>query len=238
MGRANVNSAANTGAPCEDGTICRDCHLGGNFGPISESVTLVDQITGLESTDYVPGMRYDVTISVIPTRSSSRYGFQATVLDTNHLEAGTWMNPSNSVQISTANIDCHSGTRTYVEHALPNFTRNFRMEWQAPSCDIGPITFYTIGNAVNFDQSTSGDFGGTGNSHTYLAGLLPNMVAVDSSNIPSGSYLAEQEITLTGAIVDSNKVLTGANQQTILIPTFEVEEGAELTTYNTDCIEE
>ena len=77
MGRANVNSAANTGAPCEDGTICRDCHLGGNFGPISESVTLVDQITGLESTDYVPGMRYDVTISVIPTGAWSRYGFLA-----------------------------------------------------------------------------------------------------------------------------------------------------------------
>lgn len=235
-GRANNSDAGNTGAPCEDGLVCSSCHFGGGLGPTTEEFKLIDPITSQEVFNYAPGKLYNAEIKVVPIGVFSRYGFQATALDTSNLEAGTWTNESSSVQISEAGILCGSGRRTYVEHTAPFFLSTFKIDWLAPNCDIGPVTFYFIGNAVNNDSSTSGDRGGSGSSTTYSA-QYPQIIAIDSSDIPPGAYLSGGYISIKGNIINNNQVILGAVDSTVVIGDFEVSLGSEYINYTDNCIE-
>ena len=235
-GRATVSDAGNTGAPCEDGLVCGNCHLGGPYGPVNQTFRLIDPLTDQEQTTYAPGKRYNVEITVVPSLNASRYGFQATVLDTANTDAGTWMNPANSVQIATATVFCGPpSTRTYIEHVLPNFTRTFRIDWEAPGCDIGDITFYYISNAVNNDSSTSGDVASNPGS-TTISFDRPEQITIDSSSIPGGNYIAGGQILVAGSVMDSNIVLLAAPDSIRVMDTLTIVQGSELTVLNADCL--
>ena len=234
-GRANMSDAGNTGAPCEDGQTCGSCHLGGIYGPVTEEFKLIDPFTSLEVNNYQPGKTYNVEVTVIPSLNAPRYGFQATALDTNNLDAGTWMNPSNVVQIAQANVSCGTGTRTYIEHLIPNFTKTFRVDWQAPTCDIGDVTFYYIGNAVNNNQENSFDVAGPGSSTVYPP-MVPQLIVIDSSNIPSGIFIASSGISITGAVIDSNEITLAASDSLLINDTLNVLRGSLLIMQNDTCI--
>lgn len=233
-GRANTSDAGNTGAPCEDGVTCGNCHFGGPYGPVDQSFKLIDPITQQEQISYAPGKLYNVEITVEPALNASRYGFQATALDTANRNAGTWLNPANSVQISSALIFCEPGSRTYIEHVLPNFIRTFRIDWEAPSCAIGDITFYYVSNAVNNDGSTSGDVASLPKT-TVIPANLPDQLSIDSSSIPSGNFIAGQSISITGGIRDSNMVTLAAPDSILVSDTLKIMLGSRMTVLNTNC---
>ncbi len=240
-GRATISSAGNTGAPCEDGLICRSCHLGGAFGPTTEEFKLLDPSSGIEVMSYAPGRRYnaEITVSTNIPGGASAYGFQATALDNEFKNAGYWTNPSNAVQIGTADIQCNdeaSETRTYIEHTGAVPIRTFRVDWQAPSCDIGDISFYYIGNAVNRNSSTSGDVGGTGSSRIYPSDL-ESMISIDQPIITSGIYIADEQIKISSNISDNSEVILAASDAIILLPDMQLSVGSTLCIINDNCLE-
>ena len=235
IGRAEFADAGNTGAPWEDGLVCGNCHLGGPYGPVDQSLTLKDPISGQEVNAYMPGKVYDVEITVLPTINPSRYGFQATVLGPDTLNAGIWQNPSNAVQIDSATLNGHPSRRAYVEQQFPGFSPTFRVEWRAPLCDIGPVTFYFIGNAVNNNQSTSGDVGGFGSSRTYQSDI-PSFISIDTTDIVGGFYLAEDSISIKGNILQGNHVILGSTLGTNSYG-LEIDSSSILEVLLTTCIE-
>ena len=235
-GRANFSNTGNTGAPCEGGQVCQSCHLGGFYAPVTEDFRLIDPLTQLVVSEYIPGKLYNVEIEIMASGFPSAYGFQATVLDTNHVVAGSWTNIPSNIQISEANVSCGEGNRKYIEHTTPFFLSTFQLDWQAPTCNIGPITFYYIGNAVNNDMSTSGDTGGTGNSTTFN-GFLPQTLVLDSTEIPGGYYLAQEYVSITGAFQDSALVVLGTLDSILFYQETEVLQGVDLSIFMENCLE-
>lgn len=240
-GRANIASDGNTGAPCEDGLVCGDCHLGGTFGPTTEEFKLIDPISGIEVNRYQPDKLYNVEVTVltaIPGGASS-YGFQATALDTDNNDVGSWLNPSNAVQISSADIQCdgeQSSLRTYVEHVAAVPLNTFNVDWKAPSCDIGDISFYYIGNAVNRDGSTSGDVGGTGSSRTYSSSA-EEVITIDESISSDTSLLANAYINISSMISNNSNVVLSASDSVNFFPNLEVSSGSTLCIIQNSCPE-
>ncbi len=239
-GRGNVASAGNTGAPCEDGLVCRNCHLGGSFGLTTEEFKLIDPMSGLEVTSYQPGKLYNAEVKVNTTNGgASAYGFQATSLDTAHKDVGTWLNPSNAVQINTADIQCEGephSLRTYIEHVAAVPISRFRVDWQAPPCDEGEISFYFIGNAVNNNGSTSGDVGGTGSSRSYNSSI-EEVITLDQPIATDTSIMASAYINLSSVISDDSDVILTASDSINILPQMEISAGSTLCIFHNTCLE-
>lgn len=178
-GRAGQANAGNTGAPGENGTVCGNCHSANSFGTCTETVTFTDLSTGAVSTTYTPGNTYQVTLTVNTTGATAPFfGFQMTDLKSDNTNAGTWSNVGSNVQLETVNS---LGGRAYVEHGGGSSPSNtFTMNWTAPSTDVGAITFYHVGNAVNGTGTTGGDSGSMG-ATTVLQAAAPS-----SCEVPTG----------------------------------------------------
>jgi len=160
-GRADSQNWGNTGAPGDQNLAngsprtCISCHGGNDFN-VDLGINLTGQNGALLTDTYIPGETYnvDVTINSAGGNTPSAYGFQILALtDADEQEVNTWSNPSTNAKIALA---ANTG-RTYVEHDNPSTENTFSMEWTAPEAGAGSITFYSCGNGVNSNGSTSGD---------------------------------------------------------------------------------
>ncbi len=160
-GRADSQNWGNTGAPGDQNLAngeprtCISCHGGTSF-TVDLDISLEDQGGNVIVDQYIPGETYNMSVTINSTGANtpSRYGFQILALtDDNEQEASTWANPSANSKIALA---ANTG-RTYVEHNNPSTDNTFTMEWTAPESGNGSITFYSCGNGVNGNGSTSGD---------------------------------------------------------------------------------
>ncbi|MFK7946187.1 MAG: choice-of-anchor V domain-containing protein [Saprospiraceae bacterium] len=149
-GRAGGGQGATT-APGE-GTVCTTCHNGGSFGA-SVDVILKDKASGAEVTEYMPGVTYDVEVSIGTSTTPSGYGFQVLALqNSDNSSISTW---ANNITANTR-LTTNSG-RQYFEQADIATTNIFEAEWTAPVAGTGSVTFYAAGNAVDGSGSTAGD---------------------------------------------------------------------------------
>lgn len=150
-GRAGIGNAGATTAPNE-GTVCTTCHTGGNFGA-SVDVKLKDKVSGAEVMEYMPGVTYDVEVSIGTSTTPAGYGFQVLALqDSDNSSVSSWANNlTANTRISTA------GGRQYFEQLGVAANNTFEAEWTAPASGSGNVTFYAVGNAVNNNSQTSGD---------------------------------------------------------------------------------
>ena len=224
-GPANRTGNGYTGAPGENGTVCANCHLFGAYSEPQTVLTLKDAITGVIQQSYKPGREYNVSLQVnsfkIGNGSNPRYGMQITALDESNMDIGLWSVPSNNAQISYAEVSNTTQLRAYLEHNMPSFTKTFSARWKAPLCSTDTITFYHIGNAVNFDGSQSGDRGGNGDS-TKLFPDLETYLAFSQQDTLSGTYYAHDSISISSIIQDSVDVFLFSDEIT-LRDSFEVE---------------
>jgi len=109
---------------------------------------------------YTPGQSY--VINVIVERSGLNLfglGFEALAAD--GANVGTFT-ITNTAQMTTKVATVSGNSRTSVVHKLNGGasanTHTFTFTWNAPSTDIGAITFYVAGNAANSSGTTAGDF--------------------------------------------------------------------------------
>lgn len=139
-----------TKAPGESGFDCGACHSGGNF---NTSITLhVKDSSGNIVTQYEPDKTYQLEVMVTGQNNAKSYGFQMVALsDSDNKDQGRWTNLGTNVK--TQNML----QRKYILQSNPRQDGIFTATWQAPPTDLGSVSFYFSGLAVNLNGSNTGD---------------------------------------------------------------------------------
>lgn len=139
-----------TKAPGESGLNCGACHSGGNFSPTIQ-LTLKDS-SGNQVTQYEVNKKYQAEVKVTGQNSAKSYGFQMVALsDADNKDQGKWTNLGTNVKTQTLL------QRKYLVQSNPRQDGTFTVTWQAPETNIGSVSFYMSGLAVNSNGSDSGD---------------------------------------------------------------------------------
>lgn len=134
-----------TGAPGEN--TCYFCHVSNmdNTGPGSITATFSG------GSGYVANGNYTITVT-ITNSAIPKYGFQMSSLrNSNNTRAGTFTPIADTDTFLVAG-------RHYIEHSTGSTTGTWVIPWQAPSANVGDITFYATGVAAMFPTGTPGDF--------------------------------------------------------------------------------
>ena len=141
-----------TGAPNEGTCADANCHAGNDLNASDGSLMLTIPET------YQPNQVYEIIVNLART-GQSRWGFEMTALDGNGESAGSFEAADvTNTQLKDAN------SKQYIMHTAAgsaqgtNDENQWTLKWTAPDADIGPITFYTAGNAANGDFTPAGDY--------------------------------------------------------------------------------
>jgi hypothetical protein len=136
-----------TGSPGSSGN-CSGCHGGGNYGgTLKVGITEVGDTTFLSF--YTPGKVYDM--HVISGGTSTKKGFQATVLTPSNAAAGTI-----SAVPSGTSLDIAGGKSIWGQTS-PSSSGVWKSTWTAPSAGIGTITIYGATVVSNANGANSND---------------------------------------------------------------------------------
>jgi hypothetical protein len=150
---------AATNAPGEGACQTGRCHVQYqlNSGPGTLNATGIPNI-------YQLGEKYPIAIS-LRQESQKRWGFQLTVLDSAHQPAGDLILSDEQLTQKKTEVMADKSERQYVEHTVegtyPGIKTGpvtWKVIWQAPSKDAGPVFFYTAANAANSNKKPWGDY--------------------------------------------------------------------------------
>jgi hypothetical protein len=149
----NKSSSGITGQNGSPGEgTCSGCHAGGS----TSTTVSINAVPAFTNNEYVQGQTYTITISVTGT-GYPKFGFTSEILFTpNNTNAGTMANPGAGVILANG----PSGRKNAI-HNTPKTgagTANFTYEWTAPTNGANTIRIYAVGNCVNGDGFSSGDF--------------------------------------------------------------------------------
>lgn len=147
---SGVPPAKRTGAPGDAGTCSNTagCHINPSFAG-GTSVNLL--ITGNPAT-YIPGQNYSLKVTNSDfTFPGCKYGFEMTVLTASGAMAGVFSAPTLSTTITT------DAGKQYISHQNATTSNEWSFNWQAPTTDLGCLTFYMTSVAANCNGSSSGD---------------------------------------------------------------------------------
>ncbi len=157
-GAGNRTGSAGTTGNCSTG----GCHSA-NSANTTLSVSLVDGSTPVTNGTYIPGHTYHVIVAGgTATAALPRFGFQLSTVRASNTstQAGSFaLAGATQIAIRT------SGSLQLVEHtqAIPgtgsgnSWTYSKQFDWTAPVAGAGQVKFYLSLNAVNFNNSESGD---------------------------------------------------------------------------------
>lgn len=232
------NQPGLTGAPGESN--CTQCHAGTTQDGTSENTfSLLDE-TLTPVTGYVPGGTYTANLQMVS--NPVKKGFSAVVLDNLDLNAGSFVGDGIG---GTQNFSNLAATREYVSHTTTSstFGTNWYWTWNAPSVDVGDVTFYIASNKTNDNGATSGDIiylsqhiiGSTANisensaiESNFEAGYSPNenklFISFNSYSVDN-IYL--NVVDMTGKSVftyDMGESILGENEESIVLPS-DIENG-------------
>ena len=140
-----------TGAPFNKGLTCAKsgCHSGGAFG--AAITTQLLNAANVAVTSYSPGQPYTLKISMTKTTGTPGYGFQTTCATAANVGVNSWGTPPAGTHAKTKT------GHTYIEHSKALKSGVILLSWTAPAKGTGSVTFYSSGNEVNGNGSTSGD---------------------------------------------------------------------------------
>ncbi len=141
-----------TGGPNELTCATAGCHLGKSLNSAGGSLVLTVPET------YMPGMVYDIIVE-LRRSGQSKWGFEMTALNSKNDRAGTFSKIDGNTQTSGEDTD-----RQYIKHTFAGNangkqnSNSWRFKWTAPDSNVGPITFYTAGNASNGNFNPADDY--------------------------------------------------------------------------------
>lgn len=130
------------------------CH-GAKSTATTPTITVTDGGSPVSDNLYHSGRTYKITVSGT-NATKTQFGYQFSALSGSNITAGTYSNISAGSKQSNA-----SASIKVVEHSARinaganTFTASF--DWTAPASGTGPVTMALSVNAVNGDNSTSGD---------------------------------------------------------------------------------
>lgn len=138
-----------TGSPGSSGN-CGSCHGGGNFnGSLNAGIVEIGDTTFIST--YIPTKVYEFYVNSKGT--STKKGFQATILKSDQSEAGT---PSWSTATTGTSIYL-SGTKRIWGHTTPSSSGKWRVQWMAPSEGSGDLFVYAASVLANSNGNDNGD---------------------------------------------------------------------------------
>lgn len=238
-GYAAVYGEGVTGAPGDEmnGTTpktCQFCHSTGAFGSPTMTIQFFDSTGTRAITSYQAGKLYIVRVTITPNSGTpAGYGFQ--MID---LQSGTNANVKGFLPTAQQNTGIQVTTlsknaRQYAEHNRSSLSNQFNIKWRAPLGNVGNITFYAGGNAVNGNGDRSGD-GATSKSAELLQSFVSTNDLAENIQIslsanpftegvtvrltsPDAHQLKVRVTNLVGQSVlfDNWKVTSGENQKTL-----------------------
>ncbi len=205
-GRATSFNIDNTGAPLST-QLCANCHNSGTaFGTVTLNIEAFEQGTNIPITSYIAGNTYDMRVTVSNSAGSPvAFGFQLTALTTaTNAPAGTYSNLAGNVKQKLVTTGTFNG-RNYVEHNGVQANNQFNFSWTAPATGSGSVNFYSAGNAVNDNNSSSGDK--SGNTSFTLTEYIPLSVTSTFSNPTCfGQNNGSIDLTIQGSALPINVV--------------------------------
>lgn len=142
------------GSVAAGGSNCTICHVGGGG---SGSV----QILGVPSAYHAGGI-YDLTIRVSDAAQLGA-GFQLSVEDGVGAHVGTLsITDSVNTKFNDSDPNWVNHNATGVGNSVANWAGNgnsvdYNVRWEAPGGDVGAVTFFAAGNAINDNMSMLGD---------------------------------------------------------------------------------
>ncbi|WP_317899328.1 T9SS type A sorting domain-containing protein [Aurantibacillus circumpalustris] len=162
----NNGIAGYAGSPGE--ATCTSCHGGGFSANSGLTITAVPafSVNANSDTEYTPDSVYQITIQASAT-NFSKFGFASQILNPSNTNAGVLQNAGTGVKflnIGAKRSAVHNSVKTGA-------SVSFTYKWVAPSS--GDATIYAIANAVNGNNSTSGDFVIAPISMPLIAGPIP-----------------------------------------------------------------
>lgn len=199
----NRTGSGSTAANCSGG----GCHAGN-----SAATTVIIRVTnssGANVTSWEPGATYTVHIDGANTAGLSNFGFQSTAVraTATGTQAGTFS--------ATGDVGVRTGaTPNIIEHnrSIPGTvsggaaTYRAVYTWVAPAAGAGTVRFLATLNAVNGDNSTSGDAPAAATpldlpeaSGTNVPGVASSQISVYPNPAGPSLHLRLPESFVTGA---------------------------------------
>lgn len=173
--------------------VCHGSNVGSGSVSLSGAPTL-----------YSPNTVYNLIVRVAdPVQVGG--GFQISVEDPVGNHVGTLL------LSDTTNTRFNSGAQVFVNHtstgvdnSVANWAANgnavdYVLQWQSPGMDVGPVTFWVAGNAIDDNGSNTGDFVYlTNKTATFSSGDVPTvsewgMLAMAMMVLTSGTVLGLRE---------------------------------------------
>ena len=159
---------------------------------------------------YEPNEVYTIIVD-LSRAGQNKWGFEMTALDADGARAGSFAtDAAGNTQLTETN------SKQYIQHTTAgtatgtNDAHSWEFTWTAPDADVGPITFYTAGNAANGDGGTTGDYIYTTQSEStppipVVAGVSLEIIgdtALSTMDIVAGvNYTLK--VTNTGNMMDT-----------------------------------
>ncbi|RKU08340.1 hypothetical protein C6503_23245 [Candidatus Poribacteria bacterium] len=200
-----------TGAPNENTCAQAGCHAGNDLNVSGGSLMLTIPET------YIPNQVYTIVVNLSRT-GQSRWGFEMTALDADGARAGSFaIDDAGNTQLSETN------SKQYIKHTSIGTARgttdehSWEFQWTAPDADIGPITFYTAGNASNGNFNPIDDYIYTAQEEStppipVVAGVSLEVVGADALSttdaVAGVSYTLK--VTNTGNMMDTISLAASA----------------------------
>ncbi len=166
------------GSTASLGASCIGCHSAGVGGSV--------EILGVP-TNYEASTTYHLTVHIADAAQAGA-GFQLSVEDNAGTHVGTL------VITDATNTQPNGGwvnhTFTGVDNSVTNWSglgnaAEYNVDWVSPASDVGTVTFWAAGNAINNDSSLNGD-------QVYLT----NVSAAFSLPVPAASTWGLVTLTL------------------------------------------
>jgi hypothetical protein len=213
-GGASTHDIEGTGAETGLGNSA-GCARGCHTSATTTTIAIELDSAGIPTTRYVGGMTYTVKLTGKNTSTTSlpKFGFQigsivGSVAATTPVNTGTWKAPfpANTRYVApksgkfvvgvveqTTTLAATTGTggngTTYVQ----------TFNWTAPATGTGTISFWAVVNAVNGNNSDSGDKFNTG--HIAITELVANPLKATASSVNlkcNGDKTGSATVTVSG----------------------------------------
>lgn len=182
-GKTSTGIVGQTGSPGE-GT-CSGCHFGGS----NATTVSINAVPSFTNNEFVQGQTYTITITVAGTAYNT-FAFACEILEVGtNVNAGLMQNPGGGVKLLTAGNGRRNALQTGPKAGTG--TADFSFEWVAPS-NSNNVRFYAVGNCVNANGNTGGDFART----ISLTLSTPSVTSIDE----------QKEISLNGFQMYPNPV--------------------------------
>ncbi len=195
--------AGKTGSPGE--TTCAEsgCHVGTPVNGGGGSVTISS--SNMTNWEYVPGQQYSISVTVAEN-ARNLFGLGVEALQSNGDNAGTLV-AGLGTQIKTKTV---SGfvRKNIVHNTNTGASANahtFTFTWNAPTTDVGEVTFYVAGNATNNDGDEAGDHVYT---TTQVASAAVSVFEIENEKINFSLYPnpADNQINVTYELTQASQV--------------------------------